>query len=67
MLRYKLIEYSDYYWKTPGSLWQYCKFIPVVNKNGDIVEFNRAIATGSFNFKVKITRQQEIMEEIRWL
>ena len=52
-----LIEYSDKYSKTSGSLWQYCKEIPAVNNNGDIVDFNGANATDSFNFKTKITGQ----------
>ena len=55
MPMYNLIEYSDNYLKTFGSLWQYCKDIPAVNNNGNIVNFNRANATDSFNFKVKIT------------
>ena len=33
MLMYDLIEYSDNYSKTSGSLWQYCKDIPVVNND----------------------------------
>ena len=28
---YKLIEYSDNYSKTSGSLWQYCNGTPAVN------------------------------------
>ena len=52
---YNLIEYSDNYLKTSGSLWQYCKEIPAVNDDGDIVDFNGANATDSFNFKTKIT------------
>ena len=54
---YNLIEYSDNYSETSGSLWQYCRDVPAVNNNGDIVEINGANATGSFNFKVKITGQ----------
>ena len=54
---YNLIEYSDNYSKTSGSLWQYCKEIPAVNDDGDIVDFNGANATDSFNFKTKITGQ----------
>ena len=57
MPMYNLIEYSDNYSKTSGSLWQYCKEIPAVNNNGDIVDFNGANATDSFNFKTKITGQ----------
>ena len=40
MPMYNLIEYSDSYSKTSGSLWQYCKDIPAVNDNGNIVDFN---------------------------
>ena len=57
MPMYNLIEYSDNYSKTSGSLWQYCKDRPAVNNNGDIVDFNGANATDSFNFKEKITGQ----------
>ena len=57
MPMYNLIEYSDNYSKTSGSLWQYCKDIPAVNDDGAIVDFNGANATNSFNFKVKITGQ----------
>ena len=59
MPMYNLIEYSDNYSKTSGSLWQYCKDIPAVNNNGDIVDFNGANATDSFNFKTKITGQTD--------
>ena len=54
---YNLIEYSDNYSKTSGSLWKYCKDIPAVDNNGDIVDFNGANATDSFNFKTKMTGQ----------
>ena len=54
---YNLIEQSDSYSKTSGSLWQYCKEIPAVDNNGDITDFNGANATDSFNFKTKITGQ----------
>ena len=57
MPMYNLIEYSDNYSKTSGSLWQYCKEIPAVNNNDEIVDFNGANATDSFNFKTKITGQ----------
>ena len=52
---YNLIEYSDNCSKTPGSLWQYCKEIPAVNNDGNIVDFNGANAT--FNFFKKVTGQ----------
>ena len=55
MPMYNLIEYSDNYSKTSGSLWQYCKGIPAVDNNGAINDFNGANVTDSFNFKTKIT------------
>ena len=76
MLMYNLIEYSDNYSKTSGSLWQDCKDIPTVNNNGDIVNFNGDDnATDSFNFKAKITGQTndngvinfEIMVPLKYL
>ena len=57
MPMYNLIEYSDNYSKTSGSLWQYCKEIPAVNNNDEVVDFNGANATDSFNFKTKIIGQ----------
>ena len=54
---YNLIEYSDNYSKTSGNLWQYCKEIPVVDNEGNDIDFNGANATDSFNFKTKITGQ----------
>ena len=35
MPMYNLIEYSDNYTKTTGSLWQYCKDMPVRNNNNN--------------------------------
>ena len=58
MPMYNLIEYSDYYSKTSGSLWQYFKDIPAVdNNNNAIVNFAENNLTYSFNFKVKMTGQ----------
>ena len=57
MPMYNLIEYSENYSKTSAILWQCCKEIPAVNNNNDIVNFNGANATYSFNFKTKITGQ----------
>ena len=45
MPMYNLIDYSNNYSKTSGSLWQYWKDIPAINNNGDIVDFNVADAT----------------------
>ena len=49
---YNLLEYSDHYSKTFGSLWQYCK-----DNNNAIVNFAENNLTDSFNFKVKMTVQ----------
>ena len=54
MPMYNLIEYSDNCSRTSESLWQYCKEIPAVDDNADIVAFNGANDTDSFNFKSKI-------------
>ena len=59
MPMYNLIEHIDNYSETSGSLWQYCKDIAAVNNNGDIVDFNGANATVSFNFNAKITGQTD--------
>ena len=61
---YNLIEYSDNYSETSGSLWQYCKDMPGLNNNGDIVVFNGANATDLFKFKAKITGQTDDDGEI---
>ena len=59
MPMYNLIEYSDNYVKTTGSLWQYCKDIPARNNYAEIVAFAVNNVTDSFNFKAKITGQTE--------
>ena len=38
----ELNRISDNYSKTSGSLWQYCKEIPAINDDGDIIDFNGA-------------------------
>ena len=67
---YNLIQCSDNYSKTSGSLWQYCKVIPAVdNNNNAIVDF-----TNDF-IKIKMTGQigndraknVEIMVPIKYL
>ena len=75
MSMYSLIEYSDDYAKTTGSLWQYCKDIPARNNNNEITEFTAGNTTDSFNFKAKITGQTgndgtkyvEIMVSLKYL
>ena len=75
MPMYNLIEYSDNYSKTAGSLWQCYKDIPARNNNDEIVIFRFNNATDSFNFKAKITGQTgddgtkdvEIMVPLKYL
>ena len=74
MPMYNLVEYSDNYTKTRGSLWQYCKDIPALNANDKIVNFTAGNLTDSFNFKVKFTGQTddgikdvEIMVQLKYL
>ena len=50
MPMYNLIEYSNNYSKTSGSLWQYYKDVDANNDNA-IVNFNVNNVTDSFNFK----------------
>ena len=57
MLMYNLIEYSDNYARTTGSLGQYFKDIPARNANGDIAIFAENNTTDSFKFKARITGQ----------
>ena len=59
MPMYNVIEYSDNYAKTTGSLWQYYKDIPARNNDDEIVVFAVNNVTDSFNFKAKITGQTE--------
>ena len=40
MPMYNLKEYCENYSETYGSLWKYCKDIPAVNNNSEIVDFN---------------------------
>ena len=75
MPMYNLIEYSDNYAKTTGSLWQYCKDIPARNANGEIIIFSEDNTTDSFKFKANITGQTgnggtkdvEIMVPLKYL
>ena len=50
MPMYNLIEYSDNYSKTSGSLWQYCNEIPAIDNDADIVDFNGANTTDLFKY-----------------
>ena len=74
MPMYNLIEYSDNYAKTSGSLWQYCKDIPAINNNNNIINFTEGNLTDSFN-SVKFTgetgddgtKDVEIMVPLKYL
>ena len=57
MPMYNLIEFSNNYSKTAGSLWQYYKDIPAVNNDNAAVNITDNNLTDSFNFKVKMTGQ----------
>ena len=75
MPMYNLIEYSDNYAKTTGSLWQYCKDISARNNNNEIIVFDADNTTDSFKFKAKITgetrddgtKDVEIMVPLKYL
>ena len=55
MSMYDLIEYSDNYSKTSGSLWQYYRDEPALDNNGAIFNFSaNNNNSGSFKFKTKI-------------
>ena len=66
MSMYDLIEYCDNYSKTSGRLWLYCKKIPAVNNDGDIVDFDGANATGQTNDDGGIDNV-EIMVPLKYL
>ena len=75
MPMYNLIEYSNNYAKTRGSLWQYCKDILAKDNNDEIIDFDANNLTDSFKFKAKITGQTgddgtkdvEIMVSLKYL
>ena len=73
---YNLIDYSDTYLKTSGSLWPYYIGEPVVNNKGNIIDFNADDNnSNSFKFKYQITGQTgngrtkdvEIMVPLKYL
>ena len=55
MLMYNLIEYSDNYSKTSGSLEQYYRDELALTDAGAIANFHAADNSASFKFKQKIT------------
>ena len=57
MPMYNLIQYSDYYSKTSGSLWQYYRDEPCIGGNDNIIEIPDDPDSASFKYKQKITYQ----------
>ena len=56
MPMYDLLEYSDIYLKTSGSLWQYYKDKTALNNKNVIIDFHvDNNGSNSFKFKQKIT------------
>ena len=56
---YNLIEYSDNYSKTLRSVWHYYRDEPILDVNGNIVDFSDDINNSvSFIFKTKISNGQ---------
>ena len=54
---YNLIEYSDAYSKTSGSLLQYCRDELALDDNSNIIDFRTDNNSASFKFKQKTTGQ----------
>ena len=57
MATHNLVEYSDNYSKTFGSVWQYHGDITAVNNNDEIADFGEGNLTELFNSKVKLLQQ----------
>ena len=55
MPMYNLIEYTNDYSKTSGSLWQYYRDELVLTDAGAMANFSAADNSALFNFKQKIT------------
>ena len=62
MYMYNLIEYSDNYTKTTGSLWQYYKNIPARNDDNNIAVFTENNTTDS-SLKQKSQAKLDIMKQ----
>ena len=57
---YNLIEYSDVYSKTAGSLWQYYRDEPSLDNNSNIIDFpSNENSSISFKFKQQIIAKTE--------
>ena len=62
MSMYNLIEYSDNYSKTTGSLWQYYRDEPFLDANGNIADFP-ADNNNSTSFKLKTNVAGRILND----
>ena len=56
MPMYNLIENSDAYSKTSGSLWQYCRDETALNANSEIIDFPANNNNSASANKQQITR-----------
>ena len=63
MPMYNLIEYSDNYSKTFGSLWQYYRDEPFIDENGNIIDVPDDPDNSSYKYKQKIAGQTGMMEQ----
>ena len=75
MPMYNLIEYSNAYSMTSGSLWQYFRDKPALDNNNNVIDF-RANNNNSISFKFKQitgktgnvgTKDVEIMVPLKYL
>ena len=54
---HNLIEHSNNYLKTSGSLWQYCKNEPFITDDGVVIDIPDDPDSASLKYKQKITGQ----------
>ena len=62
---HNLIEYSDNYFKTCGSLWHSYRDEPFLDNNGAIADFPANNNSALFKFKTKIAGRIENNGEVR--
>ena len=63
---YNLIDCSDVYSKTSGSLWLYYKNEPPVNANGEIIDFSANNKSDSSRFKQQIAGHNRYWNNTAW-
>ena len=54
---YKLTKYSDNYWNTSTSTWQYYRDEKDLNNNGVVIDFPNNTDSASYKFIQKVTGQ----------